>query len=61
MRPLEKVEAKITSPIGLSIRSGRIAPIARYRGSMIFLNLGIKIPSPKNYPERNAQMSKEKH
>jgi hypothetical protein len=50
MRPFSKVEAKITLPRGLSIRSGKRAPIARYFGSIVVLSRGIKIPSPKNTP-----------
>ena len=50
MRPLEKVEAKMIIPIGLSIKSGKRAPTAKYFGSIIVLSRGMKIPSPKNIP-----------
>jgi hypothetical protein len=48
MRPFEILEANIILPIGLSIKSGRIAPIARYLGSIIVLSQGIVNSSPKN-------------
>lgn len=50
IRPFAKVEAKIIIPTGLSIKSGRRAPMAKYFGSIIVLSRGIKIPSKKNTP-----------
>jgi hypothetical protein len=44
------VEAKTIIPSGLSIKSGRRAPIARYLGSMIVFNRGAKYDIPKNTP-----------
>lgn len=51
MRPVEKVEAKMISPSGLSMRSGRRAPIARYLGSKIVLSRGINIQMKRNIPK----------
>ena len=50
MRPFEMVEAKTIIPNGLSIRSGKRAPIARYFGFMIVFNLGAKYENTKNIP-----------
>jgi hypothetical protein len=44
------VEAKTIIPNGLSIRSGKSAPIARYLGSMIVFNRGAKYENIKNIP-----------
>lgn len=38
IRPFAKVEAKIIIPTGLSIKSGRRAPMAKYFGSIIVLS-----------------------
>jgi hypothetical protein len=58
MRPFEIMEANIMLPIGLSIKSGRIAPIARYLGSIIVLSRGIKNTSPKNMPNEMPRCPK---
>lgn len=50
MRPFSKVEAKIIIPKGLSIKSGKRAPMAKYLGSIIVFSRGMKNPSPKNIP-----------
>ncbi len=50
MRPFAIVVAKITLPKGLSIRSGRRAPMIRYFGFIIAFSRGTKIPSTKIYP-----------
>jgi hypothetical protein len=50
MRPVVMVEAKITIPRGLSIKSGRITPMARYFGSIIVFSRGKNNPSTKNNP-----------
>ena len=51
MRPVVMVEAKITIPRGLSIMSGRRAPMTRYFGSIIVFSCGRNIQSPKNTPK----------
>jgi len=50
MRPLEIDEEKTIIPNGLSIRSGKSAPTARYLGSMIVFNFGAKYANKKNIP-----------
>lgn len=50
MRPFEMEEAKTIIPNGLSIISGKRAPIARYRGSMMVFNRGAKYETKKNIP-----------
>ena len=45
MRPFAMVEAKITLPRSLSIKSGRRDPMTKYFGFKIFLNRGKKIRS----------------
>jgi hypothetical protein len=50
MRPFEMVDAKTIIPSGLSIKSGRRAPTARYLGSMIVFNRGAKYENTKNIP-----------
>lgn len=43
-------EAKTIIPNGLSIKSGRRDPTARYLGSMTVFNLGTKYENKKNIP-----------
>ena len=50
MRPFEMVDAKTIIPNGLSIRSGKRAPMARYFGSMIVFNRVAKYENMKNMP-----------
>jgi len=59
MRPFEIMEANIMLPIGLSIKSGRIAPIARYLGSIIVLSRGIKIQVRKIFPMKCLDVQRE--
>jgi hypothetical protein len=51
IRPVEKVEARIISPRGLSMRSGRRAPTSRYLGSMMVLKRGANIHMRKKIPK----------